>query len=121
MLPVILFNDADTVIAHINAKPKPLALYVFARDNEFIDNIIDNTSAGGTCVNHSMVQFLHANLPFGGVNNSGIGNSHGHYGFKAFTHERAVVRERFSLSFLFLPPYKGFTKWFIRFAVKYLN
>jgi aldehyde dehydrogenase (NAD+) len=121
VLPVILFNDADTVIAHINAKPKPLALYVFARDNEFIDNIIDNTSAGGTCVNHSMVQFLHANLPFGGVNNSGIGNSHGHYGFKAFTHERAVVRERFSLSFLFLPPYKGFTKWFIRFAVKYLN
>ena len=121
VLPVIPFNDADTVIAHINAKPKPLALYVFSRDNEFIDKIIDNTSAGGTCVNHSMVQFLHANLPFGGVNNSGIGNSHGHYGFKAFTHERAVVRERFSLSFLFLPPYKGFTKWFIRFAVKYLN
>lgn len=120
-LPVIPFTDADTVIANINAKPKPLALYVFARDNEFTDKIIDNTSAGGTCINHSMVQFLHANLPFGGVNNSGIGNSHGHYGFKEFSHERAVVRERFSLSFLFLPPYKGFTKWFIRFAVKYLN
>ena len=121
VLPIIAFTDTDRILADINAKPKPLALYVFARDNDFIDKVLDNTTAGGTCVNHSMVQFLHANLPFGGVNNSGIGNSHGHYGFKAFSHERAVVRERFSLSFLFLPPYKGFTKWFIRFAVKYLN
>lgn len=121
VLPVIPFTDADPIIAAINARPKPLALYVFSRDNAFIDKMIDNTSAGGTCVNNSMVQFLHANLPFGGVNNSGIGNSHGHYGFKAFSHERAVVRDRFSMSFLFLPPYKGFTKWFIGLAVKYLN
>ncbi|GAB3676552.1 aldehyde dehydrogenase family protein [Salinisphaera aquimarina] len=121
VMPILPFTDVNHVIAAINAKPKPLALYVFARDNEFIKQVLANTSAGGSCVNHSMVQFLHANLPFGGVNNSGIGNSHGHYGFKAFSHERAIVRERFSLAFLFLPPYKGFTKWFIRFAVRWLN
>lgn len=121
VLPIVPFTDTDRIIANINAKPKPLALYVFSRDNAFIDRVLANTSAGGTCVNHSMVQFLHANLPFGGVNNSGIGNSHGHYGFKAFSHERAVVRERFSLSFLFLPPYKGFTRWFIKFATRWLS
>lgn len=121
VLPIVTFTDVDRAITEINARPKPLALYVFSRDNEFIDKVLDNTSAGGSCVNHSMVQFLHANLPFGGVNNSGIGNSHGHYGFKAFSHERAVVRERFSLSFLFLPPYKGFTRWFIKFATRWLS
>ncbi|MES1924828.1 aldehyde dehydrogenase family protein [Salinisphaera sp. T31B1] len=121
VLPIVPYTDLDRVIAAINAKPKPLALYVFARDKGVIDRVLDNTSAGGSCVNHSMVQFLHANLPFGGVNNSGIGNSHGHYGFKAFSHERAVVRERFSLAWMFLPPYKGFTRWFIRFAVRWLN
>ena len=120
ILPIVPFTDSDRVIDEINAQPKPLALYVFARDNDFIDKVLSNTSAGGSCVNHSMVQFLHANLPFGGVNNSGLGNSHGHYGFKAFSHERAVVRERFSLSFLFLPPYKGFTRWFIKFATRWL-
>ncbi len=121
VLPILPFTDIDRVISQINAKPEPLALYVFARDNAFIDRVLNHTSAGGSCVNHSMVQFLHANLPFGGVNNSGIGNSHGHYGFKAFSHERAIVRERFSLAWLFLPPYKGFTRWFIKFAVRWLN
>jgi aldehyde dehydrogenase (NAD+) len=45
-----------------------------------------------------LMQFLHGRLPFGGVNNSGIGNAHGHYGFKAFSHERGVVRTQFSLA-----------------------
>jgi hypothetical protein len=39
---------------------------------------------------------MHGRLPFGGVNNSGLGNAHGHYGFKAFSHEKAVVRTQFS-------------------------
>jgi len=121
VMPIVTFTDVDKVIDQINARPKPLALYVFARDNVFVDRVLDNTSAGGSCVNHSMVQFLHANLPFGGVNNSGLGNSHGHYGYKAFSHERAVVRERFSLAWMFLPPYTRFTRWFIKFAVRWLN
>jgi aldehyde dehydrogenase (NAD+) len=49
-------------------------------------------------VNHSLLQFLHGNLPFGGVNNSGLGSAHGHYGFKAFSHERAVVRTQLSFA-----------------------
>jgi aldehyde dehydrogenase (NAD+) len=52
------------------------------------------------------MQFVHGNLPFGGVNNSGIGNSHGHFGFKAFSHERAVVQSsRVMLVRLFFSPY----------------
>jgi len=48
--------------------------------------VLQETSAGGTCVNASVLQFGHDNLPFGGINNSGLGNAHGIYGFRAFSH-----------------------------------
>ena len=98
LLPVIGYSQIDQVIASINAGPKPLALYIYSQSNANIDKVLTHTSSGGACVNHSLMQFLHGNLPFGGVNNSGIGNAHGHYGFKTFSHERGVVRTQFSLA-----------------------
>ena len=86
----------DDVIAGINQGQKPLALYVYSRNKANIDKVLTQTVSGGACVNHALMQFLHGNLPFGGINNSGIGNAHGHYGFKAFSHERGVVRTQFS-------------------------
>ncbi len=96
LLPILGYRDIDEVIAHINEGPKPLALYIYSRNNANIDKVLTRTVSGGACVNHALMQFLHGNLPFGGVNNSGIGNAHGHYGFKAFSHERGVVRTQFS-------------------------
>ena len=96
LLPVIGYRDIDKVIARINEGQKPLALYIYSRNNANIDKVLTNTVSGGACVNHALMQFLHGNLPFGGINNSGIGNAHGHYGFKAFSHERGVVRTQFS-------------------------
>lgn len=98
LLPVIGYSQIDQVIASINTGPKPLALYIYSQTDSNIDNVLANTASGGACVNHSLMQFLHGNLPFGGVNNSGIGNAHGHYGFKTFSHERGVVRTQFSLA-----------------------
>ena len=69
---------------------------MYSRNNANIDKVLTHTVSGGACVNHALMQFLHGNLPFGGINNSGIGNAHGHYGFKAFSHERGVVRTQFS-------------------------
>ena len=96
LLPVVGYRDLDDVIAGINQGQKPLALYVYSRDEANIKKVLTQTVSGGACVNHALMQFLHGNLPFGGVNNSGIGNAHGHYGFKAFSHERGVVRTQFS-------------------------
>ncbi|RJS93546.1 aldehyde dehydrogenase family protein [Salinisphaera sp. Q1T1-3] len=121
LMPVLGFNDLSTAIADINARPKPLALYIYAKDKAVIDRILASTSAGGTAINTAMLQFLHKRLPFGGVNNSGIGNSHGHAGYRAFSHERSVLRDRFSLAFLFRPPYNAFTRQFIRFTVRWLG
>ena len=98
LLPITTFRDINDVIAHVNAGPKPLALYIYSQDSANIDKVLTNTVSGGACVNHALMQFLHGNLPFGGVNNSGIGNAHGHYGFKAFSHERGVVRTQFSFA-----------------------
>ena len=109
LLPIIGYQNLDDVIGEINAHPKPLALYIWSKNQANIDRVLKNTTAGGTCINHTVVQFLHGNLPFGGVNNSGIGSGHGIYGFKAFSHERAVVRTRIMGARLFFPPFTPFT------------
>lgn len=98
LLPVIAYTDLQEVIREINAGPKPLALYFYSRTAAHIDAVLRQTASGGACINHSLMQFLNSNLPFGGINNSGIGSAHGHYGFKAFSHERGVVRTQFSFA-----------------------
>jgi aldehyde dehydrogenase (NAD+) len=98
LLPIYGYASLDEVIRRINADPKPLALYVFSRTRANIERVMRETTSGGACINHSIVQYLHGRLPFGGVNNSGIGNAHGHFGFRTFSHERAVVRTRLSMA-----------------------
>lgn len=118
ILPIITYTDLSQVIARINAEPKPLALYVWSKTQSVIDQVMQQTSSGGACINHCVVQFLHGNLPFGGVNNSGIGSAHGHHGFKSFSHERAVVRTRIMLAKMFFPPYTPFTRKLIAIFLK---
>ncbi|NRR28909.1 aldehyde dehydrogenase family protein [Oxalobacteraceae bacterium] len=122
LLPIIAYHDLDEVIAGINAEPKPLALYIWSRRKAVIDKVLKQTSSGGACVNHVVAHFAHGNLPFGGVNNSGIGNAHGEYGFKAFSHERGVLRATpLMLIKLFFPPYTGKRSWLIRKVVDSLR
>jgi aldehyde dehydrogenase (NAD+) len=103
LLPVMTFTSLDDVIGKINAEPKPLALYLYSRDDRAVEKVLSETTSGGAVINHSLVQYAHARLPFGGVNNSGIGNSHGVFGFKAFSHERAVVKSPLKVAKLFAP------------------
>lgn len=121
ILPVIAFDDIEQVIAQINARPKPLSLYIFDRNSTFVDRVLASTTSGGAGVNLTMLHFTHPDLPFGGVNNSGIGMAHGHYGFLAFSHQRAVLRNRFSPVPLVFPPYEGRTKRIIDLAKRFLG
>jgi len=121
LLPIRRFRDLSEPIAWINAQPKPLALYIFGRDRERIESIISSTSSGGTVVNHTILHFLHANLPFGGVNNSGIGSSHGIFGFQAFSHARSILVERFSTTHLLFPPYTSLVRNMIRMTTRWLT
>lgn len=121
LLPVMSYSDLGHVINYINAKPKPLALYIYSKNNDSIDRILTETSSGDAAVNHNMLQFLHMNLPFGGVNNSGIGKSHAEHGFKAFSHERSVLRDYFNSTHMFYPPYTAKVKKMIKATIKYLT
>jgi aldehyde dehydrogenase (NAD+) len=106
ILPVLTYKKLDDVPPMITARDKPLALYVFASDQKAIDLVIDNTTAGGTCINNAMIHFANSNLPFGGVGASGMGSYHGFYGFRAFSHERAVLRQgRMDVLKSVYPPY----------------
>ena len=106
LLPILEFSDITQVIAQINANPKPLALYVYSSNQKLAERIIAQSSSGGACINQCMMHNVQGNLPFGGVNNSGIGSTHGIHGFKAFSHERSVLTAgRLRLEKLFAPPY----------------
>lgn len=106
ILPIVYYAQIQEAIDFINAKEKPLALYVFSKDSNFNKHLIRNTSAGSTCINDAVIQIMQPNLPFGGVNNSGLGQSTGWYGFKAFSHERAVADVKIlPLSSMFWYPY----------------
>jgi aldehyde dehydrogenase (NAD+) len=117
ILPILTYTDLDKVIQVINNIEKPLALYVFSKKNKNIKKVIKNTSAGTTCINDTTIQFAHAELPFGGVNHSGIGNAHGKYGFLEFSNIRSVLKQRVGLTSVksIYPPYTGFKKKMIKF------
>ena len=121
LLPILEFTDLDALIDTLNGSEKPLALYVHGQDGQRIERLLTEVSAGGSCVNAALLHFMHHGLPFGGVNHSGIGQSHGHAGYLAFSHERAVLRDRFSLAFLFRPPYTAMTRRLIRLATRWLG
>jgi aldehyde dehydrogenase (NAD+) len=118
LCPIIPYQDLDAVIRKINDGHKPLALYLFSRNAKHVERVLQDTSSGGACINHSVVQFTHGNLPFGGVNNSGIGNAHGIWGFRAFSHERAVIKNRIMLARLFFPPYTGRTRQIVELLIR---
>lgn len=72
-------------------------------------------------INNVVIHFTNTNIPFGGIRNSGIGNGHGFYGFKAFSHEKSVMKQRFFTPLKFLyPPYTKFARKIIKFIIKYL-
>jgi len=108
VLPVLTYDSLDEVIARINAAPKPLALYAWTRDSRTVEALRTHTSSGSLCVNLCLQQFAQHNLPFGGVNTSGIGSAHGFFGFKAFSHERAIMSAGpLSALKLLFPPYSA--------------
>lgn len=118
ILPVIGYDDLDDAIAQINRRSKPLALYIFSEKKKNIAHVIQNTSAGGTCVNDVLVHISNPKLPFGGVNGSGMGSSHGFFGFKNFSHERAIVfQSKLNFNRLIYPPYYG-KEWVLKLLRK---
>lgn len=106
ILPVLGYDDVDEAIRFINARPKPLALYVFTKSKQVANRVIDRIPAGGAVVNHIALHCLTPSLPFGGVGASGMGAYHGEWGFQALSHRKAVLSKTFSPDLrMAYPPY----------------
>jgi len=122
LFPIFDFNKIEEVIEFINKNEKPLALYIFSKNNNNIKTIINNTSSGGVCINHSTLHYSNNNLPFGGINNSGTGRCHGIYGFHELSNKKSILKQVLPSSptdFLF-PPYNNFKNKLIEFTIKWL-
>ncbi len=122
LLPIRTFSKTEEAIAFMNSREKPLAQYLFSKRSSTIEQILRETSAGGTTVNDCGLHFYNANLPFGGTGNSGIGKSHGEAGFLEFSNRRAVLRQnRWVAPFKLLhPPYGKLAARVADVLVRYL-
>jgi len=117
ILPVLEYTTREEAIALINARPKPLALYLFSRNKTYQQMVWQQTSSGGVCLNDTMMQYGVSELPFGGVGNSGFGSYHGKASFDTFSHYKTVLTKYFLFDLpLRYPPYQGklkLLKWLI--------
>ena len=91
LLPIIEYDDINNIIRIIKEHEKPLACYVFTRDEDTAKHIINSISYGGGCINDVILQVSNHYMPFGGVGSSGVGSYHGKFGFDTFSHKKSIV------------------------------
>jgi aldehyde dehydrogenase (NAD+) len=121
VLPVVGFKTLEEACAFIQSKEKPLALYLFSTKRKNQRYILENTRAGGTCINHCAIHFFNSYLPFGGVRFSGQGKGHGLAGFQEFSNARAVFKQHImSITDLIRAPYAGWKQVVLNLAIRWL-
>lgn len=109
ILPVLTYETVEEVIAQVNTREKPLALYCFAGDKKVADRIMTQCAFGGGCVNDTIIHLATSAMGFGGVGESGMGAYHGKAGFDTFTHKKSVVDKK---TWLDLPMrYRPYEPW----------
>jgi len=118
LLPIVLYDGLEEAIAHVNARPHPLAFYYFDRNGKRVQHVMRNTIAGGVTVNDCMFHVAQPYLPFGGVGPSGMGHYHGFDGFETFSKKKGIfLQSRWTpLSFL-RPPYGDRARRILRFMI----
>ncbi|MGB3737501.1 MAG: aldehyde dehydrogenase family protein, partial [Ilumatobacter sp.] len=117
VLPVIAVNNIDEAIDFVNAREKPLALYVFTDDDATAKRTVKRTSSGGVSVNGTLLHIGPPDLPFGGVGPSGMGAYHGEAGFETFSHLKSVYDKRVKPDLKVLyPPYTSLKARLIRWV-----
>jgi coniferyl-aldehyde dehydrogenase len=108
VLPIVAYNHLQEAIDFINARPRPLALNLFDFNEERRKRVLEETHAGGVCINDAVSQFIAEDLPFGGVGESGMGHYHGYEGFLTFSHKKAVFqRPRLNTGKVLYAPHGG--------------
>lgn len=116
ILPVLEFEEIESVIKHINSAPRPLALYYFGTKNK---GIIKHTTSGGVCINDAIMHIIPHNLPFGGVGQSGMGAYHGKKSFDTFSHYKSILKTHKNFEFkIKYPPYNSLKQRIIKLLME---
>ncbi|MCC7386380.1 MAG: coniferyl aldehyde dehydrogenase [Deltaproteobacteria bacterium] len=111
ILPIIAYRGLDAAIDFVNARPRPLALYLFEENAAQAADVLKRTWAGGACVNDVLLHFAQHDLPFGGIGPSGMGAYHGFEGFRTLSHPKPVFAANGLSAMRFLvPPYPSFVE-----------
>ncbi|PZX17055.1 coniferyl-aldehyde dehydrogenase [Palleronia aestuarii] len=119
ILPILPYDTPEAAAGFVNARPTPLALYVYGEDEAACDRMVGRIRSGGAMVNESVLHVAVHSLPFGGAGASGMGAYHGEEGFRSFTRPRSVViRSRFAPIGLARPPYGPAIQRIIRFLLR---
>ena len=119
ILPVLPYDDFEAALGYINARPRPLALYLFDRDNRRIGHAVARTHAGGVSINETILHVAQDDLPFGGVGSSGMGHYHGKDGFDTFSKMKPVfAQSRLNAMGLLVPPYGRVMAGLLRLLVR---
>jgi coniferyl-aldehyde dehydrogenase len=119
ILPIVPYRNVSDAIDYVNARPRPLALYVFTRDRPFRDLVLERTTSGNVTVNDTLLHFAQDDLPFGGVGDSGMGAYHGKEGFLTLSHAKGVFDQaRWNAGRLVRPPYGRITDALLRYLVR---
>ncbi len=118
ILPVLTYRTLGDVIAEVNQRPKPLALYLFSESPTVQELVLGTISFGGGCVNDTLMHLSSPHLPFGGVGESGVGAYHGKGSFDTFSHEKSILKQttRFDIPLRYPQVKNGLKKlrWFVR-------
>ena len=91
ILPVLTYNSIEEVVSYINARPRPLALYIMSKSKRLIELLLNQTHSGGVAINDTAMHVAADDAPFGGVGNSGMGHYHGYEGFLTFSKAKTVL------------------------------
>lgn len=119
IMPILTFTTLDEVIAKINERQKPLALYYFSENRKNSKKVMASLRFGGGCINDTIIHLATSYMGFGGVGESGMGSYHGKEGFETFSHFKSIVDKK---TFMDLPmryqPYQSFYEKLIRMFLK---
>ncbi|MEO5582419.1 MAG: aldehyde dehydrogenase family protein, partial [Saprospiraceae bacterium] len=117
------FEDINEVIDAVNASEKPLSMYLFSENRKIRRRVRKEISAGGLNINAVAIHYYNYNLPFGGVNNSGLGKSHGFHSFQEFSNAKAILYQWFkwpSIALMF-PPFTKTTRKMIDLLIRIMS
>lgn len=120
ILPILPYREVEEAIAHINARPRPLALYYFGTQNgSDCRRVLSRTTSGNVTINNTLMHYVQDDLPFGGVGASGMGAYHGLEGFRTFSHAKGVFdQKKWNAGNLLRPPFGGLANFVMKMMLR---